>query len=99
MKIWLDDEREPPDITWLWVKIPRYVNYLLNLADVSEISLDHDLGDDDGIGTGYDVLKFIERKLHEDGAEPPVIHIHTTNPSARRKMELAVESINRYKKE
>jgi len=54
MKVYLDDERETPD-GWIRVYWPVEAIKLLKEDDVTEISLDHDLGDDER-GTGYDVL-------------------------------------------
>lgn len=93
MKIYLDDERTTPD-GWLRVYWPDEAIRLLKNNTVTEISLDHDLGDDER-GTGYDVLKWIEEAVALHDFEPPVIHIHTANASARQKMQLAVESIRR----
>ena len=39
---------------------------LLEAGNVTEISLDHDLGDDDR-GTGYDVILWIEQALATSG--------------------------------
>ena len=61
MKIFLDDERDPPE-GWTLVRWPQEVIDLLKTGKVSEISLDHDLGDDRK-GTGYDVLTWIEEQV------------------------------------
>jgi hypothetical protein len=44
MRVWLDDRRPPPDGEWAWVKTPEEAIELLATGEVSEISLDHDLG-------------------------------------------------------
>ena len=54
MKVYLDDERAAP-AGWVDVRWPEEVIELLKTGNVTELSLDHDLGDD-GHGTGYDVL-------------------------------------------
>lgn len=69
----------------------------LKSGNVSEISLDHDLGDDDH-GTGYDVILWIEEAVYTKCFKPPIIRIHTSNASAREKMELGVRSINEKSK-
>lgn len=56
--IYLDDERRTPE-GWLRVYWPDEAIALLQQGGVSEISLDHDLGDDER-GTGYDVIAWIE---------------------------------------
>jgi hypothetical protein len=61
---------------------------------VTDISLDHDVGDDER-GTGYDVILWIEEVVAMRGFSPRRITVHSANSSARRKMELGVESIQR----
>ena len=46
MKVFLDDERIPPG-DWVLVRWPEEAIDLLKTGKVSEISLDHDLGDDE----------------------------------------------------
>ncbi|KZN68262.1 hypothetical protein N473_07500 [Pseudoalteromonas luteoviolacea CPMOR-1] len=46
MKVYLDDERQTPK-GWKRVYWPLEAIELLESGEVSEISLDHDLGDDD----------------------------------------------------
>ena len=95
IKVYLDDERQEPN-GWIRVKTPSEVIKLLKKKDVSHLSLDHDLGDDKNIGTGYDVLNWIEEQVFTNkNFKCPEITIHTANPSARRKMELALRSIKR----
>lgn len=95
MKIYLDDIRRPPK-NWIWIKYPSKIIELLKTGKVKELSLDHDLGDDEGIGTGYDVLLWIEKEVYTNNFTPPkVIKVHSANISARIKMELAIKSIRR----
>lgn len=94
MKIYLDDERTPPN-GWKLVKTPKEVIKLLKRGKVTELSLDHDLGDDKNIGTGYDVLLWIEKQVYTKNFKPPKIKVHSANISARNKMELAIKSINK----
>jgi len=94
MKVYLDDERPTPD-GWVSTRWPNEVIDLLKTGQVTEISLDHDLGDDER-GTGYDVLKWLEEAVATSNFLPPKIAIHTSNVSARRRMELAVASITRF---
>jgi hypothetical protein len=94
MKVYLDDERNTPD-GWTRTYWPDEVIDLLKTGNVSEISLDHDLGDDER-GTGYDVLLWIEENVICNGFNPPIIKVHSANTSAKHKMELAIQSI--YKK-
>jgi len=95
MKLFVDDERICP-CGWVRTRFPEVAIWLLEHQKVTEISLDHDLGDDKKVGTGYDVLLWIEERVYTDiDYKPPKIYIHTANCSARKKMELAVENINK----
>lgn len=95
MKIWLDDKRKAPP-GWTHVFEPETVIETIRAGDVEEISLDHDLGifrNGREIG-GYDVLLWIEREVWTDpDFWPPAIHVHSANPPARRRMEMAILAI------
>lgn len=91
MKLFLDDVRIAPT-DWVQIRWPEDAIAVLKSGNVKEISLDHDLGDDSR-GTGYDVLKWIEEAVVTSDFKPPKIHIHTSNPAARKRMELAKEAI------
>jgi hypothetical protein len=93
MKVYLDDEREAPN-GWRSVRWPEEAITLLETGQVTEISLDHDLGDDKR-GTGYDVILWIEEAVATSGFRPPQIRIHSANASARIKMEAGIEAIER----
>ena len=92
IKVFLDDERTPPD-GWVLVRWQDEAIKLLQSGDVTHLSLDHDLGDDRK-GTGYDVLLWIEREIVLRNYVPPEnIHVHSANPAARQRMLAAIESI------
>lgn len=94
MKVFLDDERAtPPD--WVRAYWPEEVIAMLETGEVTELSLDHDLGDD-AHGTGYTVLLWLEEQVVVKGLSPPVIYVHSANSSARLKMEAAIASIQRH---
>lgn len=95
MKVYLDDERVPP-YGWRLVKTPKEAIDLLKTGNVTDLSLDHDLGGDDTIGTGYDVLLWLEEQVYLNNFRPPkVIKVHSANVSARTKMEMAIKNINK----
>ena len=73
----------------LW---PSEVIALLETGKVLELSLDHDLGDDER-GTGYDVVLWIEEAVAMNGFIPPKIAVHSANSSAREKMLAGIRSI------
>ncbi|MGY3996740.1 cyclic-phosphate processing receiver domain-containing protein [Aeromonas veronii] len=94
MKLYLDDERKTP-VGWVGVFWPEEAIAWLKTEMVTEISLDHDLGDDDR-GTGYDVILWIENEVITNNFIPPQINIHSANVSARIKMELGIMAINGF---
>ena len=94
MKVFLDDERATPD-GWVRTFWPEEVIALLKTGgQVTELSLDHDLGDDEH-GTGYTVLLWLEEQVALHDMLPPLIRVHSANSSAKLKMEAAIEAINR----
>lgn len=93
MKVFLDDERKTPD-GWVRAYWPQEVIEYLKSGEVIEISLDHDLGDDDR-GTGYDVILWIEEAVIVRNFDPPSVKIHSANSSARHKMELGIRNIEK----
>lgn len=92
MKVYLDDERETPE-GWVRVYWPEEAIEMLKTGNVTELSLDHDLGNDDH-GTGYDVVLWIEEAVIVNNFKPPIIKVHSANSSARHKMELGIKNIN-----
>ena len=96
MKVFLDDARTPPE-GWDLVLWPDEAIVLLSTGAVTDLSLDHDLGDD-ARGTGYDVLLWIEEAVALTNFKPPRITIHSAKPAARLRMDAAVRSINARRK-
>lgn len=96
VKVYLDDKRSTIDgyIRAFW---PSQVEEYIKMLNVSEISLDHDLGNDD-IGTGYDVVCFIEENVYfNKDFNVPVLKTHTDNSSARDKMQRGIKQILQMK--
>jgi len=94
VKVYLDDERVPPE-GWVLVRWPDEVIDLLKTGEVTHLSLDHDLGDD-GRGTGYDVLLWLEEQVFNNKFfKVPEMKVHSANSGARPKMESAIRSIQR----
>ena len=71
MKIYLDDLRSSP-AGWMGIKSADDVVRYLKTGCVKELSLDHDLGDENLYGSGYDVICWLEEKVFSD-------ETHTTN--------------------
>jgi len=95
IRVWLGDVRDAPD-GWTRAYTAHEAIELLEASDVVEISLDHDLGDDEMHGTGYDVACWIEERV-TDGFEPPTIKIHSANSVGRQRMQRAIDSIERLR--
>ena len=108
IKLWLDDVREAPE-GWVWAKNARDALWIVTDPNVcvTEMSLDHDLGDDSH-GTGYDflnriadltMLAGIHGESSDDGLTFGKISIHSANPVGRANMEALIEGYNAYKAE
>ena len=95
MRVFLDDERRTPD-GWVRVWWPDETIALLEGGEVTEPSLDHDLGDD-ARGTGYDVVLWIEEAVATRGFRPPVMRVHSANSSARAKTEAGIAAIEKLR--
>jgi len=91
VKVFLDDERATP-AGWVRAYWPAEVIKMLETGAVTDLSLDHDLGDDQR-GTGYDVILWIEEAVALRGFVPPRITIHSANSSAVEKMLAGVRAI------
>lgn len=95
MKVYLDDVRDAPP-GWHRVLWPEEAISLLETGAVTELSLDHDLGDD-ARGTGYDVILWIEEAVVTRHFIPPRIAIHSANPVGRDRMLRGIAAIERSK--
>lgn len=93
MKLYLDDEREAP-VGWVRVRWPEEAIELLKTGQVTDLSLDHDLGDDER-GTGYDVVLWIEEAVATGAFVPPRMVVHSANTPARAKMQAGVARIHK----
>lgn len=98
LRIWLDDDLEnrvaPPG--WIHVTTAWNAIDLLRTGRVVELSLDHDLGNDERHGRGTDVVDFIaeEQELRGRRLWPrDGIRLHTANPYGRDAMR---RTIRRY---
>lgn len=96
IKVWLDDDlvdRAAPE-GWIHVTTAQKAIELLKTGNVVELSLDHDLGDDELYGRGVDVVDFLcEKAFNKDPVWPKEISLHTANPYGRDSM---MKSLTRY---
>ena len=95
MKLWLDDTREAPP-GWFWVRTADEAIECLKTGNVREMSLDHDLGIEAEVKTGYAVLEWLEEEVHAGRLRPPgIMKAHTANSAAAVRMLQAITSIER----
>jgi hypothetical protein len=95
MKLWLDDCRQKPPEFDKHVYTAQEAIELLGKKGVTHISLDHDLGDD-GLGTGYDVARYIEEAAFFGKIPPLHWEIHSANPVGRENMTQALLNAEKY---
>jgi len=99
VNIYLDDCRDAPK-GFLLAKNTIECECLLvkYKGQVNILSLDHDLGEEDRKGTGYDVVKWLcyYYQQNDDNLFPKQIYLHSANPVGRFNMYQLLE---RYKPE
>lgn len=96
LRVWLDDllddRAAPPG--WVQVTIAPAAIKLIDCAQVVELSLDHDLGDDETAGKGVDVVDHIAEQQKVEGRDlwpRDGITIHSANPAGRDQMARTIE--------
>lgn len=98
ISVYLDDERQTPD-GFVRTYTPKETIEILKTQQVENLSLDHDLGDDENIGTGYDVLVWLEEAVFSGefyekyGFNVPWINIHSMNPVGKERMQKLANAI------
>ncbi len=96
IKLFIDDERFPPNDGCEWVIVRSCIEaeiYIRNNGCPVHISFDHDLGD--GVGTGFDVVKFmIEAHLDNVITIPDnfTFYVHSQNPVGKANIESLLSS-------
>jgi hypothetical protein len=100
IRIWLDDIREMPEGFTHWAKNAYQAIGLIIPGNVNYISFDHDLGnynnEKDEKNNGYEVAKFIEFMAYNREIKPIAWDIHSANPVGRKRIELTMQSANRF---
>lgn len=108
--VFLDDERNPDDVTWLkynqdidWYVVRRMNDFLFRIFNMEEseyvVSFDHDIQDYDLTGkenTGYDCLKSLVDFCLDTGAKLPVCFFHTQNPVGKQNMQAYYENAKKH---
>ena len=98
LRVWLDDDFEDRAAPEGWVHVDTVAEAiaLLDCGRVVELSLDHDLGDDEGRGRGPEVLDWLAEQQEAHGRvlwPRDGIALHTANPEGRDAM---ARTIRRY---
>lgn len=97
IRMWLDDDLvggTPPDPTWLQVTTAHEAIALLVTGRVTELSLDHDLGDERRAGTGYDVVTWLAGRGEAAGHDlwpRSTLAVHSANGAATPGIERVVD--------
>jgi NAD+-processing family protein with receiver domain len=96
LRVWLDDLLEdraaPPG--WVHVTSAHAAIELIDTGRVIELSLDHDLGDDEIADRGVDVVDHIAERQVIAGLDlwpRDGITIHSANPAGRDQMARTIE--------
>lgn len=95
MKVFLDDTRETPEGYIRANTVHELAKLLMDKDNnITEISLDHDLGED--TLTGYEFMRWLEAMVFNNRiSNIPEIKFHTANPVGRKNMELVLASIKK----
>lgn len=101
MNIFLDDERLPPKsskFTWIVVRNTlRAKELIVSNAELSRISFDHDLGENEP--TGFDLAKWlVEYDLDNNILNSDFLFtVHSMNPIGSKNIRELLNSYLRYK--
>ncbi len=112
MKLFVDDERQPPDDTWMVVRDGKEaIGTLLAMSSsafnpksgmqIFPATLCEVLSLDHDLGenvpTGYDVAAWLEEAVFTQGVVPPMLlRVHSANPVGRARILQTFQSIARY---
>ena len=91
--LWVDDERPAPQ-GWVWAKTALEAITVLKSFHVSEISMDHDLGDVQQDGS--QVTCYILEQAYMGNIPKMEWHIHSQNPVGAQKMQWDLEKADSF---
>lgn len=93
MKVYMDDERETPQGWTRTYTVDTTIN-LLETRKVTHLSLDNDLGDLNPSTEGFNVLNWLEEKIHYEPSFPlPQITVHSANSARAQTMRKVIEKL------
>ncbi len=93
MRLWVDDERPAPDDTWTWARSDADAYDAWCSNEISELSLDHDLGDG---GDTRRLAMSILGMAQAGQREPPRWFVHSANPIGNEYLTGTLERADRY---
>jgi hypothetical protein len=96
INLWLDDKRPMPNGYDLHVYTAQDAIDVLKTGNVNMISLDHDLGDEKKVGSGYQVACWIEEAAYNKTIPLLYWSIHSQNGVGVLNMMRALDNANRY---
>lgn len=96
IKLWLDDKRPMPMGFDIHVYTAQDAIKMLETGNVERISLDHDLGDEKVVGSGYQVACWIEEAAYTKAIPRLYWSLHSQNGVGVANMKRALENTNRY---
>jgi hypothetical protein len=88
IKLWVDDLRMPPDGTWEHAETSDEAIITLASGEVTEMSLDHDLGGE------YTTRPIVIWLCYHPEHWPAIVRVHSMNPVGR---DYLLAMIRRYK--
>jgi hypothetical protein len=96
INLWLDDKRVMLPGYDLHVYTAKAAIAVLETGTVDKISLDHDLGDEAEVGSGYQVACWIEEAAYLNKIPKLVWRIHSQNAVGVANMRRALERADQY---
>jgi len=93
VKLFVDDQRAAPS-GWLLARSVDEAVSVLRQGDVTDMSLDFDLGDARR-GTGVDVLDWLKGAVEQGRVTLPKLEAHSGSPVGRRRLEARIEQLAR----
>ena len=89
LRLYLDDQRSAP-IGWVLAKTVDDAIEVLRQGEVTELSLDYDLGDP-VCGDGLQLLKWLESAIAEGRVPMPRMTAHSGSVLGRRRLEAQID--------
>lgn len=93
MKVFMDDARDTPE-GWTRTYNIEETKGLLLTRQVTNLSLDNDLGSTDHTTEGYHVVDWLEELIHDDPTFPvPEVKVHSSNASRHVYMTQVIKKL------